>query len=82
MARKLDRFPSAAAARYPRDEFLDGDIWELVPGVDFKSRPSTFIANARSQAKRRGGTLRTRTLHDGNGNGNGTSIAIQFRRTS
>jgi hypothetical protein len=78
MPRKLDRFPAMATSRYPWDELLDGDPWELVQGEDFKAKPTTFIANARVQAKRRGGTVRTRLLL----NGDRPSIVIQFRRTS
>jgi hypothetical protein len=76
MPRKLERFPSAAASRYPWDELLDGDPWELVSGVDFTSKPTTLIANARAQAKRRGGSVRTRLLQ----NGERASVVIQFRR--
>jgi hypothetical protein len=75
MPRKLERFPAAAASRYPWDELLDGDPWELVSGVDFRSKPTTLIANARLQAKRRGGSVRTRFLQ----NGDHASVVIQFR---
>jgi hypothetical protein len=76
MATKLDRFPSATgAARYPWDELLDGDPWELVEGVDFTAKPRTLITNARIQARRRGGNVRTRLLQ----NGDRTSVVLQFR---
>jgi hypothetical protein len=75
MARKLERFPAAATSRYPWDDLLDGDPWELVYGEDFKSKPSTLIANARLQAKKRGGNVRTRILQ----NGDRESIVIQFK---
>ena len=78
MPRKLERFPAAAASRYPWDELLDGDPWELVADEDFVAKPTTLIANARAQAKRRGGTVRTRLLQ----NGDRASIVIQFRRVS
>jgi hypothetical protein len=74
MPRKLERFPAAASSRYPWDELLDGDPWELLGGEDFASKPSTFIANARAQAKRRGGTVRTRTLVDGDT----TKVVVQY----
>jgi hypothetical protein len=77
MARKLERFPAAAASRYPWDELLDGDPWELVSGEDFSSKPATLIQNARMQAKRRGGTVRTRLMQEGDR----STIVIQFRRT-
>ena len=78
MPRKLERFPSAAASRYPWDELLNGDPWELVAGEDFTAKPTTLVANARIQAKRRGGSVRTRLLE----NGNRASVVIQFRRAS
>jgi hypothetical protein len=78
MPRKLERFPSAATSRYPWDELLDGDPWELVSGEDFVAKPMTLIANARAQAKRRGGTVRTRMLQ----NGDRASVVIQFRQTA
>src|SRR5262245_33079587 len=74
MPRKLERFPAAAASRYAWDELLDGDPWELVAGEDFTSKPTTLIANARMQAKRRGGVVRTRLLD----NGDRPSVVIQF----
>ena len=79
MPRKLERFPAVTgAARYPWDELLDGDPWELVSGVDFTTKPTTLIANARVQAKRRGGSVRTRLLQ----NGDRSSVVLQFRRTA
>ena len=76
MPRKLERFPAATGAvRYPWDELLDGDPWELVSGVDFTAKPTTLIANARVQAKRRGGNVRTRLLQ----NGERASVVLQFR---
>jgi hypothetical protein len=74
----LDRFPAAATSRYPWDELLDGDPWELVQGEDFRAKPTTFVANARAQAKRRGGTVRTRLLQEGDR----SSVVIQFRPTT
>ena len=76
--RKLDRFPSPATSVYPWDELLDGSAWELVSGEDFTSKPSTFIQNARSQSKRRGGNVRTRLFQDGDR----ASVVIQFVRAS
>jgi hypothetical protein len=54
MPRKLERFPSATTSRYPWAELLDGHPWQLFSGEDFVSKPTTLIANARAQAKRRG----------------------------
>ena len=76
MPRKLEAFPPSASSVYPWAQLLDGGPWELVAGEDFAARPSTFIANARAQAKRKGGTIRTRTLVD---NG-GTRVIVQYLR--
>jgi hypothetical protein len=74
--RKLERFPSAAStSRYPWDQVFDGDVWEVVQGEDFPSKTSTFIANARAQAKRRGGTVRSRTLVEDDR----TAVVLQYR---
>ncbi len=78
MPRKLERFPAAATSRYPWDELLDGDAWELVSGEDFVSKPATLVTNARAQAKRRGGNVRTRLLQ----NGDRASVVIQFRSSA
>jgi hypothetical protein len=73
--RRLDRFPALATSVYPWDELLDGSPWELLAGEDFTSKPATFISNARYQADRRGGNVRTRIFQ----NGDRTSVVIQFR---
>ena len=78
MARRLDTFPTVAStSKYAWNELLDGQTWECVQGEDFESRPSTFLANARAQAKRRGGTVRSRNTSEGDR----VSIALQFRTT-
>jgi hypothetical protein len=41
---------------------MDGAVWELAMGEDFDSKPSTFLGNARAQAKRRGGAIKSRTI--------------------
>lgn len=77
MARRLEVFPAATGARYPWDEWLDGSAWELIRGDDFKSKPSTFRANAQTQARKRGGRVRSRAL-DRAGR---EALVIQFRRS-
>ena len=75
MARQLDSFPALPARQYPWEEWLDGRVWQLTKGEDYNSRATTVIANARLQAKRRGGSLRTRLLkHE-----DGEQIVVQFR---
>jgi hypothetical protein len=75
---KLDQFPSAARSRYPWQQLLDGAPSDLIEGEDFTSKPMTVIANAREQAKRRGGSVRTRLLQ----NGDRASVVIQFKPRS
>ena len=63
MARRVEKFPELVSqSRYPWDEWLDGSIWELVPGNDFKGNVRTFRSVALGQAKKRGGKVRTRHL--------------------
>lgn len=76
MARKIEQFPLAASVRYPWDEYLDGSIWELVRGEDYTAKTQTFLGNARSRAKRLGGTLRTRALRKNDSE----VVVIQFHR--
>jgi len=65
MAERLSSFPAATGARYPWDEWLDGSPWALTQGQDFDAKPATVISNARIQAEKRGGTVRTRMLDEG-----------------
>jgi hypothetical protein len=78
MARQLDSFPASSASRYPWDEWLDGRVWELFRGEDFSAKVPTLISNARAQARRRGGLVRSR-LRDDAGR---ESIIIQFSRNA
>ena len=68
--------PTPSSARYPWTEWLDGNVWQLFKGEDFAAKPATIISNARGQAKRRGGSLRTRfASEDGR-----ESVIMQFVR--
>ncbi len=77
MARTLESWPSRpGASRYAWDEILDGRIRELIAGVDFTSKISTFRANAQLQAKKRGGRVRSMTQEsDGR-----EALVLQFMR--
>jgi hypothetical protein len=76
MARRLDSFPTQHGSRYPWDEWLDGNPWELIPGEDFASKSSTLRANAQLQAKKRNGRTRSRAVvNDGR-----EAVVIQFVR--
>jgi hypothetical protein len=77
MAQTLDRFPSAGGQpRYPWEHWLDGQVWQLAKGDDYTSKAATVIANARTQAKRRGGAVRTRLLNEGGRQ----TVVLQFRK--
>jgi hypothetical protein len=62
MAHTLDHFPTSNS-RFAWDQWLDGQVWELLAGDDFDaSKPATFRRNARAEGKERGGEVRTRLL--------------------
>jgi hypothetical protein len=62
----------------PWDEWLDGSPWQLTPGENFAAKVPTILASARAQAnRRRGGTVRTRTLM----NGERETLVLQFRHS-
>jgi hypothetical protein len=77
MPQTLDQFPTMTRnARYPWERYLNGEIWQAFAGADFTCKPQTFIANVRHQAKRRGGSVRTRMLNeDGR-----ESVVLQYRQ--
>ena len=77
MARKLEAFPAAKGSRYPWAEWLDGSVWELVQGDDFQAKTATFRTNAQTQAKKRGGRIRSKAV-DAAGR---DAVVIQFQRT-
>jgi hypothetical protein len=69
---KLDAFPvHPTQSRYPWDQLLDGSVWKVNPGTDFGGKPKSFVHSARAQARRRGGTVRTRLIED--------DVVLQFR---
>jgi hypothetical protein len=75
MARKLDEFPGAATRRYPWEEWLNGDVWQLSPCEDFTSKARTIVQAARARSKRMGGGLRTRLIQEHDGR---ESVILQF----
>lgn len=78
MAQRTDVFPDAAPQNlYPWDEWLDGSVWELTPGEDFKGKPATFRASALAQAARRDGKVRTRKVANADGD---ERLYLQFFR--
>jgi len=56
MARLLDSLPPRLphrSYRYPWDQWFDGQVWELVRGVDFKVLSKSFHSMAAHAAQRR-----------------------------
>jgi hypothetical protein len=75
VARKLEAFPGLSTRRYPWEEWLNGDVWQLFPDEDFTSKTRTIVAAARSRAKKMNGTVRTRLLQSDDGR---ESVVLQF----
>jgi len=55
MARKLDSysFPDSKRTRYPWEDWLDGDIWEITQGEDFGTTASSMRSTIRQAAQER-----------------------------
>jgi hypothetical protein len=83
MARTLDSFPDdaeqAPRGRYPWNQWLDGNPWELEKGTpeevkagtkDFHVAPKSFTSAAKQAARTKGGTIRTAPKGD--------AVVIQF----
>lgn len=64
MAKKLESFDFGR--QYPWDEWLDGSAWEISSDDVVSNNLSRFAGTARTQAKKRGMKLRTRTNTTGN----------------
>lgn len=80
MARRVEKFPERPSqSRYPWEEWLDGSVWELIPGEDFKGKPATFRSVAIGQAKKRGGKVRT-SLMRSKAEGEPDKLYVQFLR--
>ena len=64
MAEVLDEFPGRKFGKgrrqiYPWNDWLDGRVWRLTRGTDFKSETKSFASTAAVAADRRGLKLRT-----------------------
>jgi hypothetical protein len=78
MAEALEEWPTREREqKFPWDSWLDGRPWKVGRTNDYDAKAKTFIANARSQAKRRGGNVRTALFEEGTEQ---EYIVIQFRR--
>lgn len=67
MSKVVDGFPGnckGRITRYPWDQWLDGQTWELTPGEDFGTSVATFRRVLHSAATARGRKYITR-LNDG-----------------
>jgi hypothetical protein len=64
MATIVDEIPPAerGAAKYPWDEWLNGQNWKLVRGIDFQVPTATFRSGAASIGRRRGLAVKTRVI--------------------
>lgn len=62
MAKKLDAFPTGLEPErptlYPWKEWLDGSVWELHQGTDFKINADSMRTQARVQAAKMGGHVK------------------------
>jgi hypothetical protein len=78
VARRVKAFPEAVRpTKYPWADWLDGEIWELKSGEDFDGKPTNFRSVALSQARNRGGRVKThlQKLDDGS-----AKMYLQFFR--
>lgn len=60
-----DTFPEDPRTTYPWVKWLDGQIWRLLPGVDFTVSAESFRSLAGQTARKRGLRLRTSIRPDG-----------------
>lgn len=49
---------------YPYDQWLNGEIWILTRGEDFKPTPNSFSGTIRSAALRRNGRCHTKVMDE------------------
>lgn len=54
----------ARNAKYPWNDWLDGRIWRLTQGKDFRTSISNLVCAAYPAARKRGGRVRTDRKHD------------------
>lgn len=62
--------------KYPWNEWFDGQIWELLAGVDYTCSSSSMVSAIYKAAGERAGKCRVRRLHDQYGD----SVVLQFYR--
>lgn len=66
MAKVLTDFPMTFRGKrmYPWDRWLDGQIWQLVSGEDFRITPVSFRRLAFAAARKRGIRVKTSRVGD------------------
>ena len=56
--------PTSNGSQYPFDDWLNGEVWILTRGEDFKVRPTSFSGTIRSAAQRRNGRCHTKVMDE------------------
>jgi hypothetical protein len=79
MSKILTEMPKKAGGQgrkaiYPYAEWLDGQIRQLEPGIDYTAKPQSVVASIRQTAENRGLKLRSRFTHDTTGKVDGIVI--------
>lgn len=76
MARKLNEFPTGLKPErptlYPWNDWLNGEVWELAQGEDFKVTADSLRTQARVNANKKGGHIQATIFN------NKRSLIIQF----
>jgi hypothetical protein len=70
VAKKLEEFDFESdtvikSSKYAWDEWLNGDIWQLVEHVDFKVKRASFKITVLNNAKKRGLKVNIAEVEDG-----------------
>lgn len=65
MARTVDEMPPRQGwSKYPWEEWMDGQIWELSYGEDFDCAPQNFVIQCHNKAKLLNCRVETRTIDE------------------
>ena len=72
MARELDAWPvglesGRQTSVYPWDRWLNGRIWELTQGEDYKVKAKSVISTAQAVGRKKGGRVRAQPINNGRG---------------
>ena len=61
---EIDWDSTTSRARFPWDEWTDGQTYQAVQGVDFQSGPYSFTQQLRKKAEKLGVEVKTRVEQD------------------